>query len=248
MKAYNLANELICDLLEKSENTAEYQFIADQHPFPYSEVQNKPYINSFDDLMNTKEIYINPFLRIWNEVIHSECNSLNSNNMCCCYDEKRPVLTEFFNILVHFLCYTDLQLGYTLLDYQKKSLYDDINSNIYGENIKHLFFNLTNHDQHKFLTAICNFNKSDHHTLTSFDVAFKTFFSRSIIYFSPIRRDIFLFIGQPESDYNKDVLNLLVYFLFPITHHLNKNIAWTNHFGIIDNDNTMKIDKIFIMD
>jgi hypothetical protein len=196
-----------------------------------------PYMELCTENLNNglieKKVEVNPnyrFYEIFKDMFH-----LNNN-------EDEEIRYELFDILMHFLTEIDLNQGMNKREYYEKFILEDLENGIFGEEVKEKirFFNL----EEKYLIAqnILDLYTTGQ-TMYILKNIVKSIFKNSIIYSNTDEKEELIFyIGEEKNEVIEKKLNLLIILFLPIKYQLE--IYYENHFGIIDIDETMRIDQI----
>ncbi|SNS15242.1 hypothetical protein SAMN05446037_100511 [Anaerovirgula multivorans] len=200
---------------------------------PYMEV-------SFEDI-NAAEIdetlivEINPYYRFF---------SIFKNIFDINLKENLQFREVLFDIILHHLGELDLKQGLTRKEYYKKFILRDILDNIFAEKIKNNIL-IFNKDE---LDIVLNSLISLYETGTSIELfksVVKKIFPKSVVYSNQDdKKEILIYIDQPESPQLNCKIDALVELFLHIEYEVN--IYWQYHFGILDIDETMKIEKMVL--
>ncbi|WP_250277266.1 hypothetical protein [[Clostridium] colinum] len=199
-----------------------------------------PYMEVAFENINTRQIEehiieVNPLYRFQN--IFMELFDINLEK----YKDTREY---FFDIFMQYMIQLDLRQGYSKKEYYYKFILKEILNKFYSnQNIE----------------AIKCFNKEEVYIIFCFVVRLyncgssvflfkqimRKLYKKSIVYASNDYVDEYLiYIGRKETEKERQKIKFIVGMFLPINFKIH--LFWENHFGIIDVDETMKIDEISI--
>lgn len=196
-----------------------------------------PYMElSYEDL-NTQwvdsTIEINPYYRF-----HSIFYQLLDVNV----SENEELRKTLFDIVVHLLADIDVMHGMSKREYYIRFLIKDIEMGVFGEEVKLHF----TYFQQLEKEIVAN------HVLRIYETGEKIFllketisqlFPRSTVYANCNERDeILIYIGQKETEEARAKIELILALFLPVLFHVE--LYWQYHFGIIEIEETMMIDRI----
>ena len=203
---------------------------------PYMEI-NLEELNYLElDEGQINEFSINPYYRYF-DIFMSLLDTKVEKHM-----ELRK---ELFNIICHFLAQIELKKGMTKLDYYLDFIERDIAKGCFGLNFSKEFYTLFTREEREKLIYIIYYNYLNENNLENFCLAVQKIFINSIIYdFKENTNEIIIFISNKKNEMNLKKIEILEELFLPLG--IKINLFWENHFGIIDNDDTMIIDNISI--
>lgn len=186
---------------------------------PYLEIYN----SHFDD-----EIKVNVLIRF--SGIFKDINFIK--------DHK-----DLDNVLLHFLAQLDLQKGLYKSTLEMIIIKEDIQNNMYGLKVKELFNKIDNKNQEIILKYMLKDIKNKQRKLLFQDIT-KEIFPKSSFMYSKSNDEFILYVGEKETLESKIIVELIKELFLDI--FFNVYVTWEYNIGIIDVDETMKIDN-FIM-
>lgn len=190
-----------------------------------------PYMEVFS--YDTTDVLINPLIRfadIYNNYdVVKGSDIINAN--------------EVENVILHFLAQLDFYSGFDVNQIYADYLCDVILDGGFGETSRKRFAVLTEERQNIILFAL-----KDHLLYSQGDKFFWTiqriFSGASLIYESD-KETYYLYIEDDESNENIEMFFLIRDLFWDF--ELNLTVVWKNHYGIIDNDETMMVGMIKIV-
>lgn len=150
---------------------------------------------------------------------------------------------NIINILFHYLSQLDRMKGLDPSQRLIEKIRDEIESGMWGRKAKHLFQGLTLSDRDCILYHLTRRITDDKQSFFMETVGM--LFPISSLCFDTKTRLYYLYIGNDETDYNVNKLELVKTLFWTINRKLN--VVWNYHYGIIGCDDTMHIDSIQII-
>lgn len=181
------------------------------------------------------EIEINPYYRFY-EIFRDFFHLDNQEDV-----ELRKAL---FNMAIHFLADIDRRLGMTKTEYYLRFILTDIKEGRLGAKMSRAIpqFNL---DEQEIIAG--NIYRL-YRTGTMIDLLKDTIikiFPRTIIYVNyEVKDEILLFLEYEPSEVNQIKVGAILEVFLPL--RFRTEIYWDYHFGIIGNEEAMKVDSIAI--
>ena len=202
--------------------SAENDFYIDEKPLsPYLEIGHAA----------TKKIGVNPIPRFW-EIF----SPLFEN-------PQAPKFEQLENCLLHYLAQLDLKSGIHLSSILERKLDAEICAEFYGEKARQLYLSLNENERRKFLIYLQRHEAAQGLQIFFFEAVLQ-FFPMTKFYFYEWEQKFLFCIPARYSEHNEKILELLIFFLFDMG--ANYEIFWNCHFGIIDAEETMKLDELVI--
>lgn len=147
------------------------------------------------------------------------------------------------NVLLHYLAQLDLQKGLYSRTLEMMIIKEDIQNNLYGKVVRELFNKVNDKNQEIILKYILKDIKNKQRKLLFQDII-KEIFPKSCFIFSKSNNEFILYLGEKETSENRIIINLLKELFLDV--FFNVYITWEYCIGIIDVDDSMRIDN-FIM-
>lgn len=209
----------------------DIRFLVASRYSPYMELCNEN-IN-FSRIDN--EVEVNPYYRFFD--IFKDMFDIND-------DSDIEFREGLFDITMHFLSEIDSMQGMSKTEYYIRFIMEDIENGIFGEKIAEGFGQFSREEKYILAQNILRLYITGE-ALYLFKDAVRRIFKNSTIYANYEAKDELLFyIPYTQNAVNLAKMDLLKELFLPIK--FRTEIYWKNHFGIIDIDDTMKIDKIAI--
>ena len=189
-----------------------------------------PYLEVFDN--STHEIAVNPLLRfasIFENIITNLSEYADSLN----------------NIALHYLAMLDKSFGMNYFQMLLEKIRNDFINGYYGQKVKYLWEIMNDEDKNTSLyyTALRLLNDDK----SFFMEALGKSFPASSLAYDKESALYFLYIGAENTSYNKSKLKLLITLFANINMALKLKTVWKYHYGVIGDQNTMRINAIQIV-
>ncbi len=197
---------------------------------PYIEVNNN-YLNESPD----KEIEVNPYYRfidIFTEMLHPE------NTLALKYDELRETVIDF---TFHFLGGMDREKGSHREILLVNKLVEELLNGRWGIDIQNKFFDLKKGERQEVAYNLYRYYDTGD-SIYFFIKTIKDIIAGSLIYKKKDSDKYLLYIGCKENEGKRLKLSLIRELFLPFKEEVE--VYWENHFGIIDQKETMKIGRI----
>ena len=223
----------IWDLLIKAENEGSrkqaIQFIPADTYSPYMELSN--------EMINTQTIdqivEVNPYYRyyeIFKDLFPPEAQG----------EEEFKII--FFDLLLHFLADIDRVQGMNKHDYYVRFVLKDIEAATFGDSVKSKMIGFTQREKEQIAANILRLYQTGEEIYLLKDTM-KKMFKDCIIYLKcEVKDELLIYIGQEKCAITQSKVDLILEIFLPIRFHTE--IYWQQHFGIIDVEETMQLDKI----
>lgn len=163
------------------------------------------------------------------------------NEKRICQDNR---FKDIVNVSIHILSQLDRFRGVTLEDIKMSLVFDDIMNGLYGERIKILVDMLEYRELYIVLKELVkNYDSNNRECL--FDETLRLIFGKVNIYKERSSDTTIVYIETIRNEYREYVFELICTLFSDI--NLSIECFWANeHFGIIDMDSTMKIDRLCV--
>ncbi|NEW09799.1 iron-dependent peroxidase [Paenibacillus sp. SYP-B3998] len=196
-----------------------------------------PYMELSHETLNATtvepSVEINPYYRFYD--IFRDLFDINNTEE----DELRHTL---FDILIHFLADMDLQQGMNKREFYIKFVLRDLEAGIFGSHIWEKMKLLNKEEQEVVAGNILSLYETGEAVYLLKDTMRKLF-KNSTIYANCEEKDELLFyVGQEETVTARAKLELVKAIFLPVRFHTQT--YWEHHFGIIDVEETMRIDRM----
>jgi hypothetical protein len=188
-----------------------------------------PYLEVFDN--STHEIAVNPLLRfasIFGDIITNLSEYADINN-----------------VALHYLAMMDKSFGMNYFQMLLEIIRNDFINGYYGQKVKNLWEIMNDKDKNTSLyyTALRLLNDDK----SFFMEALGKSFPASSLAYDKESALYFLYIGAENTSYNKSKLELLITLFANINMTLKLKTVWKYHYGVIGDQNTMRINAIQIV-
>jgi len=220
-------------LAEKSNKKRDsLRFVEASCPSPYIEV-------SVTDL-NTQtieddKIEINPLYRF--EKVFGKLFDKNITDM-------RDTRALLFDVCMHYIVQLDLREGLTKEDFYENRIAADIRGGIYGETAKRRF-TLFQKSEQKIILRTCLILMKSGNYMTSFETAVTGIYPHACIYENnEAAFELLVYLGVDETDEERERADFLKEMFLPIQETVH--FFYEYHFGVIDVDETMVVDKMVL--
>ena len=181
------------------------------------------------------EIEINPYYRFY-EIFRDFFHPDNQEDV-----ELRKAL---FNMAIHFLADIDRRLGMTKTEYYLRFILTDIKEGRLGAKMSRAIPQFNLDEQEIIAGNIYRLYRTGAMIDLLKDTIIKIF-PRTIIYVNyEVRDEILLFLEYEPSEVNQIKVDAILEVFLPL--RFRTEIYWDYHFGIIGNEEAMKVDSIAI--
>lgn len=213
---------------------ADLQYEVPEVRSPYLEV-------SFYDL-NTQTVEqtvveVNPFYRFFD--IFSEILDINQKE----YEKTREI---FVDTVFHYLALTDLEDGHEQKnDYYLKFLAEELESGQFGSKAKAAMRLFSRYEKRYLVLALMDVVASRNY-LEIFKWLFQEIYINSMIYVSmDCANELYIYVGSAETQEERERVQFLLDTFLPIG--MRTEVFYLEHFGILDMEETMVIDKVLLI-
>jgi hypothetical protein len=181
------------------------------------------------------EIEINPYYRFY-EIFRDFFHLDNQEDV-----ELRKAL---FNMAIHFLADIDRRLGMTKTEYYLRFILTDIKEGRLGAKMSRAISQFNLDEQEIIAGNIYRLYRTGAMIDLLKDTIIKIF-PRTIIYVNyEVKDEILLFLEYEPSEVNQIKVDAILEVFLPL--RFRTEIYWDYHFGIIGNEEAMKVDSIAI--
>lgn len=225
----------IWDLLIRAEDEGlskkDIKFILAKTFSPYMELSPK-FLNAH---FVESVVEVNPYYRyheIFKNLFHLE------------NDEEEEFREVLFDIVIHFLAEIDRMQGMSKREFFIRFVLREIEAGVFGKSVQDKLQVFTKKEKEIFALNILRLYQTGDEIYLLKDTM-KKLFKGCIIYLKSEEVDeLLVYIGQKQSESNQLKVQLIQESFLPIGFQME--IYWNNHFGIIDIEETMKIDRIVL--
>lgn len=223
----------IWDLLIRAEDEGVFKkdinFILAKTFSPYMELSPKILNAHFVESI----VEVNPYYRyheIFKNLFHLE------------YDKEEEFREVLFDIVIHFLAEIDRMQGMNKREFFIRFVLREIGAGVFGKSIQDKLQVFTKKEEEIFALNILRLYQTGDEIYLLKDTM-KKLFKGCIIYLKSEEVDeLLVYIGQKQSESNQLKVQLVQESFLPIGFQME--IYWNDHFGIIDIEETMKLDRI----
>ncbi len=196
-----------------------------------------PYMELSPQLLNTQfveqHVEVNPYYRYF-EIFKNLFPPENTSEI-----ELREGLLD---ILIHFLAEIDRMQGMNKREFFVRFILREIEAYVFGSFIRSNFNAFTKKEQEIVALNLLRLYQTGEEIYLLKDTM-KRLFKRCRIYVKSEERDeLLLYIGQKPTEQNQQKVQLVQDIFLPIGFHIE--VFWHYHFGIIDEEDTMRLDQI----
>ena len=180
----------------------------------------------------------------------SKINSFRRrNNIAKEEKENISVLRNFKknieNNVINYLQELDFVSGTTVIDVICEKISEDIKKGILGISLKKYFLLLNSEEQQYIALLIYNEKINNVNCMKNFRLGIKYFFIDSLIYRQKSEKNkIIVYINKPKNKVNIAKIKTLELLFLELGMELK--VFWQNHFGVVNVDETVKIDEIAV--
>lgn len=205
------------------------RFLLAESYSPYMELSNE------DLNFSTVEqrVEINPYYRFYE--IFKDMFHLDNHG-------DRPFRHGLFDIAIHFLTNIDRRQGMNKKDFYYRFVLEDIKKGMFGAKIREKMSLFTKEEQRVLAENIFLLYTTGEMLYLLKDTI-QQVFKESIIYANyEQHNELLFFLKYEENEVNKGKLEVIQELFLPIKFRIE--VYWTFHFGILNHDETMRIDEI----
>lgn len=148
------------------------------------------------------------------------------------------------NMIFHYLAMTDMLSGINESQIKVNWLEKEILKGSFGEKLKDNWNMIQPKHQEILLYTLLHRLETQQIENEFFNACKKLFESTSLIY-EKNTDTYYFYISEDKTEYNEMLLDTAVMIFWNIQYRLE--VIWKNHYGIIDSDDTMKIQNIYIL-
>ena len=148
------------------------------------------------------------------------------------------------NMIFHYLAMTDMLSGINESQIKVNWLEKEILKGSFGEKLKDNWNMIQPKHQEILLYTLLHRLETQQIENEFFNACKKLFESTSLIY-EKNTDTYYFYISEDKMEYNEMLLDTAVMIFWNIQYRLE--VIWKNHYGIIDSDDTMKIQNIYIL-
>lgn len=151
---------------------------------------------------------------------------------------------EIENIFYHFLAQLDRNCGKHKFTFVEELLEQELAKNFYGDRAGEIFRQLDSSAKRK-VARLLRLQEECEGRKLFFREAIQEFFAGAKIYFYEDEEKFLLYLPQAESSDGKKIIELSTILFLDISCR-TPEIFWKNHFGIIGEPETMRLDQTII--
>ena len=149
------------------------------------------------------------------------------------------------NNAINYLQELDFVSGTTVIDVICEKISEDIKKGILGISLKKYFLLLNSEEQQYIALLIYNEKINNVNCMKNFRLGIKYFFIDSLIYRQRSEKNkIIVYINKPKNRSNIAKIKTLELLFLELGMELK--VFWQNHFGVVNVDETVKIDEIAV--
>lgn len=229
----NYVWEALLEAEKEKIGKGELRFVPAKEPSPYVEV-------SFAELniteLEDKRIEVNPLYRF--SAVFEELFAPDNRE----YEKLREV---FLDVFLHYVAETDLLSGMHKQEYYFWFLMKDLQQGAFGRNAAEAMGLFSQRERRLIVTSLLGLYRSGHYS-EIFRHLIRELYENAIIYAGRDRADdIYLYVGRQETEEERKRICFLIDTFLPINEDVR--VFYDRHFGILDIEETMQMDKILLI-
>ncbi|OPZ93216.1 MAG: hypothetical protein BWY74_01221 [Firmicutes bacterium ADurb.Bin419] len=227
----NYVRDILINLRQIGIEEKYLKFLAAKSYSPYMEISD----SCINFVKIEEEIEVNPYYRYY-EIFKDLFNINNTEDI-----ELRETL---FDIVMHFIADIDAMSGMTKREYYLSFIIDDILKGILGDRIKKSFQVFDTKEKLIIAENLIKMYKTGQ-TLYLLKDTVRNIFKNTTIYANyDVKNEFIFYIPYAMSELNEAKIEFIKEFFLPIK--FRTEIYWEDHFGVIEAEETMRIDSIAI--
>ena len=209
------------------------RFYPEGAPSPYVEVS---FAEMNTVVLENAEVGVNPLYRfgdIFSEMFSPDLHA---------YEKTR---TLFLDVFMHYMSRTDLLSGMHRQEYDLWFLREDLLSKVYGERAAQAFSLFDKAGQRRITSALLSLYRSGHGKAI-FRELVTELYENAIVYEGRDRAEaLYLYVGKRETEEERKRVGFLIDTFLPVNEEVE--VFYDNHFGILDLEETMILDRIMLI-
>ena len=149
------------------------------------------------------------------------------------------------NNVINYLRELDFISGTTVIDVICEKISKEIKNEVLGKKLKKYFFQLNREEQEYISLLVYNQQINSVNCMKNLKIGVQYFFYDSIIYKEKNQKNkIIIYINKEKNKLNIGKIKILELLFLELG--LNLKVFWKNHFGVVNVDETVKIDEIAV--
>lgn len=208
------------------------RFISVRNGSPYAEVVLEN-INSLE--LERQEVEVNPLYRFSREF--SGVFDINNEG----YQKAREL---FFDVAMHYMVQLDLRQGLSKQEYALRFLLKDLLEGVCGSQAASVIKGFEKEKTRRLLRLILKLYQCGS-SIYLFREVMRCMYPDSMVYASnEAVRQVLIYVGAKETEVERERLEFLRGMFLPVNFEVF--LFWEHHFGIIDVEETMRLDEIIL--
>ena len=210
----------------------EIRYVSVNNGSPYTEIAMGT-INSQD--LEQKTVEMNPLYRF-----SKEFSVLFDRNLAG-YEKGREI---FFDVVMQYFVQLDLRQGMSKQEYALRFFLKDLLEGVCGNQAAKVIERYEKENIRRLLRLVLKLYQCGS-SIYLFREVMKCMYPDSLVYASnEAVRQVLVYIGATETERERERLEFLEDMFLPVNYQVY--LFWEHHFGIIDVDETMEMDKIVL--
>ena len=158
------------------------------------------------------------------------------------YEDDLEMREYLLDVVLHFLAEIDRMQGMNKREFYIRFILKEIEENVFGKLVKENIEAFTKKEQEMVALHILRLYQTGDGLYLLKDTI-KRLFKNCIIYVKAEEQpELLVYIGQKKTEMNERKIQLVQDIFLPI--HFEMEVYWQIHFGIMDVEETMKLDRI----
>lgn len=223
----------IWDLLIKAKKAGfqkkDIEFFLPNTYSPYMELSNE-YLNG---TAIVQRMGVNPYYRFYE--IFKDLFSLDNH-------EEEALRQVLLDLVLHFLAEIDFVQGMNKREYYIQFVLKDMEDGIFGRVVKENIGLFSKEEQEEISLHVLRLYKSGEAVYLLKETLRKIFKDCSVYAKCDEKDELLIYIGKQRNRETQAKIDLLLQLFLPV--RFQTVIYWEKHFGIIDIDETMKVEHI----
>ncbi len=160
--------------------------------------------------------------------------------------DDKEVFNILFDVFSRYLILCDLKSGLTQEDLNRKHIVEELEGGFFGEYVAELIFRVEREEKYKLAHYINLARSSGGTSKYLFAKAVTSLLNTGTVYCDKENpQNMILYVGRKKNLHDERIIELAEEVLLPM--NMQNKVLWENHFGIIDEESTMRMDEMVLI-